>query len=85
MRLCVCWFRARRKFGNSRMNGNGIVFWLEGTKVKYGALVAWKWLPCELAAAEVITPDGTRLDVLAEDIFLSRGAAMKELAAQAGI
>lgn len=67
------------------MNGNGIVFWLEGTKVKYGALVDWKWLPCEMAAAEVITPDGTRLDVLAEDIFLSRGAAMKELASLAGV
>ncbi|MGN0016555.1 MAG: hypothetical protein ACI37O_04370 [Candidatus Avelusimicrobium sp.] len=67
------------------MNGNGVVFWLEGNQVKYGALVDWKWLPCELAAAEVITPDGTRLDVLAEDIFLSRGAAMKELASLAGV
>lgn len=67
------------------MNGRGIVFWLEGTNVKHGALIAWKWLPCDMAAAEVITPQGKRLDVLAEDIFLSRGAAMKEVAKLAGI
>lgn len=67
------------------MSGNGVVFWLEGTTIKHGALIGWKWLPCELAAAEVITPWGKRLDILAEDIFLSRGAAMKEVAKLAGV
>nr|QGT50629.1 hypothetical protein Elusimicrob1349_0990 [uncultured Elusimicrobia bacterium] len=67
------------------MNGNGTVFWIEGNKVKNGALIRWKWLACELAAAEVITPWGKTLDVLAEDVFLSKGAAMKEIAKMAGI
>lgn len=62
-----------------------IVFWLDGLDVKSGKLAGWKWLPCELAAAEVIMPDGTRLDVLAEDIFLNRGDAMKELAKIEGV
>lgn len=67
------------------MNGSGTVFWIEGTEVKNGALIRWKWLPCEWAAAEVITPYGETVDVLAEDVFLSKGAAMKEIAKMAGI
>lgn len=54
------------------MSGN-IVFWLEGTEVKNGVLLDWVWLPCECSAAKVLTPYGQTIEVLAEDIFLSRG------------
>lgn len=64
---------------------NEIVFWLEGTEVKNGVLLEWVWLPCDLAAAQVLTAQGDIIEVLAEDIFLSRGAAMKEVARWAGV
>lgn len=64
---------------------NEIVFWLEGTDVKNGVFLGWKWLQCETAAAEALTAEGDTIYVLAEDIFLSQGAAMKEVARLAGI
>lgn len=64
---------------------NQIVFWLEGTAVKNGVLLSWRWKNCENAVACVLTPYGNTVEVWAEDIYLNHGAAMKDLAKLAGI
>ncbi len=66
-------------------NKNQIVFWVEGMDIKKGVLLGWGWTACECAVARVLTPYGQTLEILAEDIYLSHGAAMKEVTCLAGI
>ncbi len=67
------------------MNGNGMVFWLEGNEVCSGELVGWRWTLNEEAVARVKVLGGRIVEIWAEDIFLSQGAAMKEIAKMAGV
>ena len=75
---CASWVK-------KTMSGKGVIYWLEGTNVKSGRLLAWEWLPCDVAAACVQISDGSIKKIYAEDVFMSRGEAMKALSDLAGV